>query len=234
MQPLKIFNLSYTTYLQVHVGALTAPFTTSYNPGSFNIAPRATLQFTLTYTPTQNTPTTQGLVITSNDPVNPTTTVQINGSGNSATPIPTPTSASTPTATATGIATPVSTPISTPVPTPTSVPSPTPTPVSGALLSVPASITFPVTPIGQRATQPLKVFNLSYTTYLQVNVGGLTAPFGALYNPGSYNIGPRTTLQFLISYTPTQTSSVSQDLVITSNDPTNPRVTVQIIGSGGQ
>jgi hypothetical protein len=40
-------------------------------------------------------------------------------------------------------------------------------------------------------------------------------------------------LQFTISYTPTQTSLVTQNLVITSNDPRNPNVVVQIIGGGG-
>jgi len=41
-------------------------------------------------------------------------------------------------------------------------------------------------------------------------------------------------LQFIVSYTPTQTNPVTQELVITSNDPRNPSVVVQIIGGGGR
>jgi hypothetical protein len=259
-QPLKITNLSYTSYLQVNVGGLSAPFGTTYYPGSYDIPPRTTLQFTVTYTPTQTTPVTQNLVITSNDPRNPSVTVQINGGGGPATPTATPTGTPTPTATATRAATAIptatptpppvqtptatptvmqtgtaiATPVPTPVPTSTLAPTATPTPVSGSLLSVPASITFPATAIGQRSTQPLKITNLSYTSYLQVNVGGLSAPFGTVYYPGSYDIPPRTTLQFTVTYTPTQTSPVTQNLVITSNDPRNPSVVVQIIGGGGR
>jgi len=100
------------------------------------------------------------------------------------------------------------------------------------MLSLPASVYFPTSSMGQRAMQPLVVWNMSTTSYLVVNMGNLSGQFG-MYYPGSYYIRPRAGLQFSVGYMPTSHSAASQNLVITSSDPKTPTATVQIIGGGG-
>ena len=76
------------------------------------------------------------------------------------------------------------------------------------------------------------VWNYSYSSYLLINLGNLTSPF-TMYYTGSYYVRPRSGIQFPIGYTPTQTGAVTQNLSITSNDPNNSKVTVQMIGRSG-
>jgi subtilase family serine protease len=150
-----------------------------------------------------------------------------------ATLAPTPTRTATATATPPPTATAAPTPIPTPLATLISTPSPSPTPITGAMLSLPASVYFPPSPMGQRVTQTFTVWNKSYGGYLLVNVGSLGGPFAVFY-PGGHYIGPRTSLQFTIAYTPSQTAPTRQNLVVTSSDPSLPGLTVPVTGGGGR
>ncbi len=176
-----------------------------------------------------------------------------------ATATPTITRTSTPTATATLTATRTATPaitrtptptaVATPIPTaaPTSVPSAkasptitktrtptaTPTPGGGGTLSVASSVTFPTTMVGTRATKTLTISNFSSSSMLTVSVGTLGGPF-VIYYPGGYSIRPGWSLQLMISFTPSQAGTVSQNLIMTSSDPSHPRMSVQIVGNGSK
>ena len=87
--------------------------------------------------------------------------------------------------------------------------------------------------MGQRVTQRSQVWNVSYGGYLLVTMGSLGGPF-PIYYPGGHYIGPRTSLQFTIAYTPSQTAATKQNLVVTSSDATLPGVTVPVTGGGGR
>jgi hypothetical protein len=89
-------------------------------------------------------------------------------------------------------------------------------------------VTFPTTPIRAFALQTLAIPNRNTST-LSVSVGTLAAPF-AVYYPGVYNIPPGWTLTLMLSFTPLQTGSASQQLLISTNDPHNPKLTVAISG----
>jgi hypothetical protein len=52
-----------------------------YYTGSYYVKPRQEMQFPIGYTPTNNTPATEYLNITSNDPNHATASIQINGGG---------------------------------------------------------------------------------------------------------------------------------------------------------
>jgi subtilase family serine protease len=136
-----------------------------------------------------------------------------------ATKIATPTVIRTVTATPTRRATGTMTPTIAATPIPTASPLSSPTPII---------VTFPTTPIRAFALQTLTIPNRNTST-LSVSVGTLAAPF-AVYYPGVYNVPPGWTLTLMLSFTPLQTGSASQQLLIGTNDPRNPKLTVAISG----
>jgi subtilase family serine protease len=136
-----------------------------------------------------------------------------------ATKIATPTVIRTVTATPTRGATGTVTPTIAATPIPTASPVASPTPII---------VTFPTTPIRAFALQTLTIPNRNTST-LSVSVGTLAAPF-AVYYPGVYNVPPGWTLTLMLSFTPLQTGSASQQLLISTNDPRNPKLTVAISG----
>ena len=62
-------------------------------------------------------------------------------------------------------------------------------------------------------------------------IGTLTAPF-AIYYPGTYNIPPGWSLQLMLSFSPVQAGSASEQLIVSTNDPRNPKVTLTLSGVG--
>jgi hypothetical protein len=100
-------------------------------------------------------------------------------------------------------------------------------------MSVASSVTFATTAMGTRATKTLTVSNLSTSSTLSVDIGTLGAPF-AVSASGSHNIAPGGHPQLTITFTPSQVGTASQNLIITSSDPHNPKVTVQVVGNGGK
>ncbi len=89
-------------------------------------------------------------------------------------------------------------------------------------------MTFPTTPIGAFALQTLAIANRNTST-LSVNVGALASPF-AVYYPNVYSIPPGWTLKLMLSFNPIQTGTASQQLLISTSDPRNPKLTVAIRG----
>jgi hypothetical protein len=79
----------------------------------------------------------------------------------------------------------------------------------------------------------LTISNVSNSSTLSVGVGSLGSPF-AVSHPGSYNINPRAGLKLTINFTPSQGGTASQNLIITSSDPHNPKATVRFVGNGGK
>jgi subtilase family serine protease len=131
-----------------------------------------------------------------------------------------PTSTPTPTATTTA------------TPTPSSISTPTPTPQpTGGVLSVAASLTFPVTATGKPGTMKmLEIRNQSATSALSVEVGGLGAPF-TVSTPGTYSIAPQSSISIGIFLSPIGSGKVSQSLQIRSGDPKHPNATVRVTAS---
>lgn len=82
------------------------------------------------------------------------------------------------------------------------------------------------------ASRALTISNLSTSGTLTVNVRKLAYPFGVFYS-GGYLIQPGSSMNVSITFSPGQIGTVSQNLIITSNDPAHPAVSVQVVGIGG-
>jgi uncharacterized repeat protein (TIGR01451 family) len=87
----------------------------------------------VTFTPLAIGARSATLIVSSDDPDEPTINVSLSGTGIEPTPTPAPTATSTATPTATVTPTATPTPTSTPAPTPTATPTPTPTPTPGSI-----------------------------------------------------------------------------------------------------
>jgi subtilase family serine protease len=110
----------------------------------------------------------------------------------------------------------------TPMPTATSSPAP---PIVSA---TPGMLSFATIPVGRFSLQRLSIRNRGSST-LSVNVSALAAPF-TIYFPGNYRIPPGWTLELLSSFIPVQTGAASAQLGISTNDPNNPTLTIQVAG----
>ncbi len=147
----------------------------------------------------------------------------------------TPTVTTTPTAirTATATATPRHTPIATITPTRTATRTSTPTMIATPTPSAspaPILMTFPTTPVGGFSLASLSIGNGGAST-LSVSVGTLTAPF-AIYYPGTYSIPPGLSLQLMLMFSPVKAGAASEQLIVSTSDPRNPKVTLTLSGIG--
>jgi hypothetical protein len=74
-------NLSAGRYLVGNVNAPEAPFSITSGAGGFDLGPPGIWKVKMLYTPTGLGPQTGSLVVTSNDKVHPSKTVNLQGTG---------------------------------------------------------------------------------------------------------------------------------------------------------
>lgn len=91
-------------------------------------------------------------------------------------------------------------------------------------------MTFPTTPVGGFSLASLSIGNGGAST-LSVSVGTLTAPF-AIYYPGTYSIPPGLSLQLMLMFSPVKAGAASEQLIVSTSDPRNPKVTLTLSGIG--
>ncbi len=82
--------------------------------------------------------------------------------------------------------------------------------------------------VGGTETEQLTIFNLGT---VELN-GTITAPEGFSSELTNYSVEAGGNLVFDIEFTPTEAIAYSGDLVITSNDPNNAELTVELSGTG--
>ena len=89
-------------------------------------------------------------------------------------------------------------------------------------------INFEDVSVGGTETEQLTIFNLGT---VELN-GTITAPEGFSSELTNYSVEAGGNLVFDIEFTPTEAIAYSGDLVITSNDPNNAELTVELSGTG--
>jgi len=200
--------------LSMTVAAPGAPFAV-YNPGSYKVAPGASYQLPVGFLPTVAGTANGQLTITTNDPNKPTITIPLTGVGLPPKPTPTATLTATATMTATRTQT----------PTPTVTPTPIPN-VSAA----PLSLNFGNVKVGKLSIWVVGIHNAYNSAMAKVTIPAPGSPYIVYSNNGSIAAG--ATLQFPVGFTPTATGVANGQMIINTNDPNHPTLTVTITGNG--
>ncbi len=109
------------------------------------------------------------------------------------------------------------------------------------VITIPGDVSLPDACVGSSSTATLNVCNTTPNTGVCANlvVDSITSsnPQFAVTTPSSgfpVVISPDFCFPFQVKFTPASTGAKTATLTITSNDPTNPSVTVQATGNGGQ
>jgi Pro-kumamolisin, activation domain len=149
------------------------------------------------------------------------------------TAIPSATLTATPASTGTATSTAMST--STPTATAGQTPMPTPTPVvSGAKITLPASLNLGTTGIGQSSSKNFTIRNsgkgnLAGSVQILIAPPSRTSVFSV--TPGSFNLAPGASQTETVTFTPDAPADSAMAIVV-SNDATRPTTAVNLIGVG--
>jgi hypothetical protein len=144
---------------------------------------------------------------------------------------PTPTPGKTPTP----VPTVTPTPGKTPTPVPTVTPTPVATPVPGGKIFVSTrTVGFPAAGLDEAPVSANFIIqNLSGKRNLVGNVGTPTGPFSFNANTGgAFDLAPLGLKKIKLLFTPTGLGLETGSLIIMSNDPAHPSVTVNLQGTG--
>ncbi len=115
--------------------------------------------------------------------------------------------------------------------TPPPPPPPEEPVLKGAMTLSSTSINFGKIKIGQSKQLTLSITNTGKGS-LSVTVGSLATPMTIVSGGGAFVLKAGEARSVLIKFTPTTTSSISQSLLINSDDPAKPTATVMLYGRG--
>lgn len=107
--------------------------------------------------------------------------------------------------------------------------------VAARIVVSPASIDFGASPVGQPAQARTLTISNTGTGPLEVrsfSISGGTANGFSLPNTASFTVQPGSSGAISVAFTPNRVGPTTDTLVISSNDPTSPTVTVTLNGSG--
>jgi hypothetical protein len=107
-----------------------------------------------------------------------------------------------------------------------------PPPTPGKITVAPAKLNFATVSVGKTRVKSFTIKNTSTTGALVVTVGTPPARYTVTAGGGTATIPPRGSRKVSVTFTPTASGTAAGSLLVTSNDPARPSVTVALTGKG--